>query len=46
MKLKKDRKKVRVKLLDEKGKSKTFTIYDATLKNVEKFFTDSIKNLI
>lgn len=43
MKLKqKGIKKVRVQLLDEKGKSSTFTVYETDLKELEQF----IKSLI
>jgi len=43
MKLK-ESKKVRVQLLDEKAKSKTFTVYDTSIKDLEKHIKESLKS--
>ncbi len=37
-------KKVRVQLLDEKGKNKTFTVYDTDLKELEQFIKTKIED--
>ncbi len=45
MKLKqKGIKKVRVQLLDEEGKSLTFTVYETELKELEQFIKDQIND--